>query len=146
MKGGWQLTVNRPVTEVFDFLADIRNETAWNPRVKQIEKESGGPITMGTIFRGHYKALGTLVTEVTAYERPTRLSFQSTGERMHLRGTFTLTPVGSGTSVALSAELQPGGLFAVVAPLMTPLITRQNAVAARRLKAALDEPRSTMPR
>ena len=144
MKGSLQLTVDRSVTDVFDFLADIRNEATWNPRVIEIEKVSDGPIATGTVFRGHYRALGTLVTELTEYDPPRTLSFRSTGEHMQLRGTFTLTPVDGGTRLALDADLQPQGLFAIVAPLMSPIITRQNTAATKRLKAALDKRRTVV--
>ena len=127
MKGELHIVVNRPIEEVFNFLADIRNETAWNPRVVRLEKTSDGPIGVGTSFEGVYQGLGTLRTQLVAVERPARFSFRSTGPRMGLAGTFVL-----------NADLTPRGPFRLLVPLMRPVLARQNASAAARLKAALE--------
>jgi hypothetical protein len=139
MKGGLRVEAGRSVEEVFDFLADIRNEAAWNPRVVRIDKTSAGPVGPGATFEGEYRGLGSLRTELTGYERPRRLSFRSEGPRMRLRGTFVLVPTVRGTDIRLDAELAPRGFSALVAPLMGPVIRRQNAAAAARLKRALEQ-------
>jgi hypothetical protein len=142
MKGELRVEATRPVEEVFDFLADIRNEVAWNPRVISLEKTSSGPIAAGTTFRGRYQGLGPLETELIEYERPARLGFRSIGPRMRLAGTFTLTATQHGASVVLVADLQPQGIFKLLEPLMAPMLKRQNAAAAARLKQALEQPRA----
>ena len=138
MKGEMKCVVNRPVEEVFDFLADVRNEAAWNPRVVRIDKTSDGSIGTGTTFYGLYKGIGALRTELVAYERPERLSFRSSGPRMRIAGQFALSAVQGKSSVRLDADLKLQGLFKVLAPLMTSLIKRQNAAAAIRLEQALE--------
>ena len=139
MKGEMECVVNRPVEEVFDFLADVRNEAAWNPRVVRIDKTSDGSIGAGTTFYGLYKGIGALRTELVAYERPERLSFRSSGPRMRIGGQFALSAVQGKSSVTLNADLKPQGLFRLLAPLMAPLIKRQNAAAATRLKQTLEK-------
>ena len=139
MKGEMKCVVNRPVEEVFDFLADVRNEAAWNPRVVRIDKTSDGPIGAGTTFHGLYKGIGPLRTELVEYERPGRLSFRSRGPRMRITGTFVLSTAQGESSVGLNADLEPQGPFRFIAPLMAPLIKRQNAAAATRLRQALEK-------
>lgn len=139
MNGELKCVVNRPVEVVFDFLADIRNEAAWNPRVVRIDKASDGPIGAGTTFHGLYTGIGPLHTELVEYERPRQLSFRSSGPRMRIAGTFVLSAVQGKSNVALSADLEPQGPFRFIAPLMAPLIKRQNAAAATRLKQALEK-------
>jgi hypothetical protein len=138
MKGEMKCVVDRPVEEVFDFLADLRNEIAWNPRVIRIDKTSDGSIGTGTTFHGLYKGIGALSTELVEYERPERLTFRSSGPRMRIVGQFALSAVQGKSSVTLDADLKPQGLFKVLAPLMAPLIKRQNAAAAIRLEQALE--------
>jgi carbon monoxide dehydrogenase subunit G len=135
MKGEMKCAVNRPVEEVFDFLADIRHEAAWNPRVIRIDKTSDGPIGAGTTFHGLYKGIGPLRSELVEYERPRQLSFRSSGPRMRIAGMFVLSTVQGKSSVALNANLEPQGPFRFIAPL----IKRQNAAAATRLKQALEK-------
>lgn len=139
MKGELHTVVKRPIEEVFDFLVDIRNEAAWNPRLRKIDKTSDGGIDAGTTFQGTYQGLGALHTRLTEFERPTRFSFRSTGARMNIAGTFILTRVDGDTRVDLRADFEPRGLFKLLAPLMRPVLNRQNAAAAIRLKRALEE-------
>jgi Polyketide cyclase / dehydrase and lipid transport len=43
-----EIVINRPVEEVFDFVADGRNEPEYNPRILRVEQISPGPIGRGT--------------------------------------------------------------------------------------------------
>jgi hypothetical protein len=45
-----EIVINRPVQEVFDFIADGRNEPRYNPRMVRAEQISTGPIGLGTQF------------------------------------------------------------------------------------------------
>ena len=53
-----EIIINRPVQEVFDFVADERNEPRYNPRMLSVEQISDGPIGAGTRFRTKPKAIG----------------------------------------------------------------------------------------
>jgi Polyketide cyclase / dehydrase and lipid transport len=92
MTGRLACRVQRASDDVFDFVPDIRNQRAWNPRVIRLDKTSDGQIAFGTRFRGTYKGLGLLDTELVEYERPRRLGFRSTGQRTRIAGTFVLSP------------------------------------------------------
>ena len=41
---GGEVLINRPVELVFDYVADQRNELAYNPRMLRSEKITDGPI------------------------------------------------------------------------------------------------------
>lgn len=140
MKGEMRCHVSRRVEDVFDFLADLRNESRWNPRVISIEQVTPGPVGTGTRFRGIYRGIGRLETVLVACDRPSRIVFRSEGPRADISGTFRLTELADGTDVALDADFQPRGLLRQVAPLLGPVFRHQNAAAAKRLKAALERP------
>jgi Polyketide cyclase / dehydrase and lipid transport len=46
-----EVLVERPADEVFDFLADVRNEERWNPNVLRTESEADGPLAVGGTSR-----------------------------------------------------------------------------------------------
>ena len=72
-----ELVIKRPVDEVFDFVADERNEPRYNPRMASVELVSTGPIGVGSRFRATNRSIGRtveIVIEFTAYERPRRLT------------------------------------------------------------------------
>ena len=45
-----QIVINRPVEEVFDFVADERNEPRYNPRMRRAEQLSDGLIGSARAF------------------------------------------------------------------------------------------------
>lgn len=146
MKGALHIEVPRAPDEVFDFLADLRNEKAWNPRVVQLKKLTDGPLSSGSRFSGIYQGIGELTTDLVEFDRPRSLSFRSVGPRMRIEGQFRLQPSAKGTQLTLSAELMPQGIFRLLAPLMAPLIRQQNAAAGERLREVLSGPLKGLPR
>ena len=72
-----EIVIARPVEEVFDFVADERNEPRYNPRMLRVEKLTPGPIGVGTRFHAEMKTMrrqAGMTIEFTGYERPTRLA------------------------------------------------------------------------
>ena len=140
MKGALHIEVPRAPDEVFDFLTDLRNEKAWNPRVIHIEKVTDGPLSAGSRFSGLYQGIGELTTDLVEFDRPRSLSFRSVGSRMRIEGQFRLEPNAKGTRLTLSAELVPQGFFRFLMPLMAPIIRQQNTAAGERLREVLSGP------
>jgi hypothetical protein len=70
------LPIERPVEDVFDFVADERNEPRFNPRMLRVEKVSRGPIGLGTRFSAEMatgRRRTRMTIEFTGFERPWRL-------------------------------------------------------------------------
>ena len=65
-----ETVIERSVEDVFDFVADERNEPRYNPRMLSAEKLSPGPIGVGSQFRAEFASFGRPVatTELTEYE------------------------------------------------------------------------------
>ena len=87
-----EIDIARPVEEVFDFVADERNEPRYNPRMLRVEKLTPGPIGVGTRFRAEMKTMprpAEMTTEFTGYDRPTRLASTTRLSTMEIRGTLT---------------------------------------------------------
>ena len=52
------IEIDRPVAEVFAFLADGGNDPKFSPRVQQMEKTTDGPTGVGTAYRSTVKDAG----------------------------------------------------------------------------------------
>jgi hypothetical protein len=68
--------IDRPIEEVFAFLAEGTNDPAFSPRVLEIRKEPDGPSALGTIFVSRAKDAGMTTDrrfELTAFGVPTTL-------------------------------------------------------------------------
>ena len=77
-------TIARPVEDVFDLVADERNEPRYNPQMTAVEKLTPGPIGTGTRWSATVDSRGRpmpMEIEVTGYDRPHRLASTTTMKR-----------------------------------------------------------------
>jgi carbon monoxide dehydrogenase subunit G len=111
------LEVQYPREEVFDFLADLRNEQLWHPDVESVELESEGPIEAGAKFRARYRRLGTVELELLEVVRPERLIVAATGATRAVYET-RLEPADGGTKVTTVADAQLRGPARLLWPML----------------------------
>ncbi len=143
-----EIVIRRPVEEVFDVVADERNEPRYNPRLLWVEKISSGPIGRGTRFRAATKTMGRpveMTIEFTEYERPRRLGSSTHLPTMEIQGTLTFDPVPEGTRMRWSWELQPQGVLRPLAPLITHMGRRQEEAIWAGLKRFLETHEGSLP-
>jgi uncharacterized protein YndB with AHSA1/START domain len=121
--------IDAPPENVFDTLADVRNDTQWNSRVSSAELRSPEPIGLGSRFAMVNGGSSYDVT-ITTYDRPSRLVLEAHG-KPELTIAYTLTPVDGGSDLDSDFEFRPAGaqklLFALVGPLIRREIPRQFA-------------------
>jgi hypothetical protein len=71
-----EIVISRPVEQVFDFVADERNEPQFNAQLRRVEKISDGPVNSGTRFQAETGRMGRTVERPSGYEeldkRPSR--------------------------------------------------------------------------
>lgn len=111
-----------PPEEVFDTLADLRNDTRWNSRVSSAELRSAEPIGLGSRFAIVNGGTAYDVT-ITGYDRPSRLELEASGNP-GLTIACTLTPTGDGTELESAFDFRPKGALKVLFPLLAPVIRR----------------------
>src|ERR1044072_3061403 len=52
------IEIDRPVAEVFAFLADGSNDKKFSPRGQQMDKTTDGPTAVGTVYKSTVKDAG----------------------------------------------------------------------------------------
>ena len=75
--------IDRPIDQVFEFLADGTNDTKFSPRVQEIRKATDGPIGVGTAFESTVKDAGMKSSrrfELTEFEAPTKIRWTERSE------------------------------------------------------------------
>ena len=122
-----------PPEDVFDILADLRNDEQWNSRVSRAELQSPEPIGQGSRFAVVNGGTPYDVT-ITSYERPSRLVFEASG-KPELTIACTLTPTDEGTELKSDFDFRPRGALKVVFPLLAPVIRRDVPKQYASLKA-----------
>ena len=112
--------LNRPIEEVFDFLADGTNNPRWQRFVVRTAP-SNDAVGVGHTFSQRVRhPLGFTVPadfRVTEYERPRRLSVMVTaGGPIRPTITYELTPDGEVTILRCTVEHQLAGVARLAAP------------------------------
>lgn len=120
-----ELHVAAPPEEVFDRLADMRNELHWNPQTVEMAKVTEGDVAQGTRFEGKMKRVGPMHMVVTEYNRPGALKMSGGGRSADADFSATLEQADGGTRVRTLLELDPKGIAKLFAPLMARQVPKQ---------------------
>ena len=137
------IEIQRPVQEVFDFVADQRNEPLYNPDMVTSEKTTDGPIGVGTRFSAQTMSRGKavdMVIEVTRFERPRRLDSTTHMAAMDLDGSLTFDPIHGGTRMSWAWNIHPSGALLWFKPLVGVIGGRNERRIWTALKAHLEGP------
>ena len=123
MAGRFEATVviDRPIDEVFAFLADGENDPKFSPRVLEIAKTTDGPTGVGTVYASTVKDAGMKTKrefKLTEFEPPTRIRWAEVSKNLITasEGGYDLAPEGSGTRLTIHNVLEGHGLGKLIAP------------------------------
>ncbi len=136
-----EILIDRPVEEVFDFVADERNEPRYNPHMTRVEQTSDGPIGVGSRFRAAMTSMGRsseMLIEYTGFERPRRLASSTHMSSMDTQGGLTFDPVLGGTLMRWLWDVQPRGILKVMRPVVAWMGRRQEQRIWTSLKHLLE--------
>jgi hypothetical protein len=133
--------IQRPVEDVFAFLADFENIPKWNYAIVETKKVSPGPVGVGTTYRQTRSVPSKSEEgfEVTVFEPARRLEVQGQIGPFRARLSYLLEPTGSGTRLRNAVDLGSSGLLTLVAPLATSRVKRAVAANLDTLKQLLEE-------
>jgi carbon monoxide dehydrogenase subunit G len=134
--------IDRPMKDVFAFVADPNNMSKWNSAVVSLQQITPGAVGVGTKFKSIGEALGRRIEgelQITAYEPDTKCGFQLNAGPMQLKLTITFKPVGTGTKVSLNGEGNPGGIFKLAEGVMAGQMKALMEANLARLKSVLEK-------
>jgi hypothetical protein len=135
------IVIGRSVEEVFDFVADERNEPKYNPQMTRAEKVSPGPIGVGTRFHSVMTGMGRaaeMTIEFTAFDRPTRLGSATYLSNLEINGVLLFESVPEGTRMKWIWDLEPRGFSKLMGPLVRRIGERQELAIWTGLKRVLE--------
>src|SRR3954454_12310148 len=135
--------IDRPIEEVFAFLADGQNDPKFSPRVLEIAKTTDGPPGVGTHYASTVKDAGVKTSrefEITEFQRPTRIRWAEVSKNQVTapEGGYDLAPEGSGTKVTIYNVLEGHGIGKLFAPLALRSARKGADQFARSIKAAVE--------
>jgi carbon monoxide dehydrogenase subunit G len=106
--------IDRPIDEVFAFLADGTNDPKFSPRVLEIAKTTDGPPGVGTVYASTVKDAGMKTKrefKLTEFVPPTRIRWEEVSKNLVMapEGGYDLVPEGTGTRLTVYNVLEGHG-------------------------------------
>ena len=134
--------IDRPMKDVFAFVANPNNMAQWNSAVVSLEQVTPGPVGVGTKFKSVGEMMGRRIEgemQITSYEPDTKCGFQVNAGPMQVNLTLTFKPVGTGTKISLNAQGNPAGFFKLAEPMMAGRVKSLMQENLSRLKSQLEK-------
>ncbi|WP_405988571.1 SRPBCC family protein [Streptomyces sp. NBC_00986] len=146
MAGQFEATaeVNRPVEEVFAFLAEGTNDPKFSPRVQEITKTPEGPTAVGTVFTSTVKDAGMKTGRtfrITEFEAPRRIRWTETSKNTVTadEGGYDLEATGPGTTkVRIYNVLEGHGLGKLLVGFALGAARKDAPAFGQRIKTAVE--------
>ena len=133
------VVIERPVSEVFAFVADGERAPEWRSGVLDIHRTSGEGA--GSRYTQGVKGpMGRRIDadfEVTVYEPDRRLEFQTVSGPVRPHGRYEFEPSGDGTRVTFSLDAELSGLRALLLGRAVQRTMEAEVGALDRLKHVL---------
>ena len=134
--------VDKPIKDVFAFVADPNNMSKWNSAVVSLEQITPGDVGVGTKFKSVGEMMGRRLEgemQITAYEPDTKCGFQVNAGPMQVNITLSFKTVGTGTKISLNAQGNPAGVFKLAEGAMTGRVKAMMEENLARLKEQLEK-------
>ena len=144
VKAEFVTEIARPVGEVFAYLADVENETQWQPDLVEARLTSPGPVAVGAQGRDVRKFMGREVVttwEVTEFEPDQRMTFKVITGPMPFSGSLVFEPDGNGTRLVYLVQAETSGISKLFDPLVSRVVSGQGRKQMAALKRVLEEQR-----
>jgi uncharacterized membrane protein len=107
------ITINRPVSEVYNFLLEGANNPKWRPGVLDIAHDNSTPAGLGSVYKQGLKGPGGRIDgdyKITRLQPNQLIEFQVISGPARPTGTYSLAPAAGGTQVSFVLDFQPKGL------------------------------------
>jgi uncharacterized protein YndB with AHSA1/START domain len=146
MAGQFEATVeiDRPVQEVYEFLAAGTNDPKFSPRVLKIEKDPDGPTGVGTVFTSTVKDAGMKSNReirITELEPNSKIRWSETSKNIvtSAEGGYDLESTADGkTRVRIFNVLEGHGIGKLIVGFALGAAKKDAPAFGQRIKAAVE--------
>ncbi len=117
--------INRPLAEVFAFVADFSNASKWMPEVKEMTVVSEGPVSVGSklreVLRAGPKIKGAYNLEITEWTPDSAIGMKGSGPGIKsFAGRYQFEAVEGGTRLTTSVTVKLSPIVWLFGWLLTP--------------------------
>ncbi len=151
MKASASIVIDKPISEVWDFVSNIENMDKWVNGVREPKPISGGEWGVGSTFESGYEYAGKthrITYEITEFDPPCRISMRSTSGPFPFEGWTELSEDKDGTRVVNAIDAKPTNTlltvwFALLGVILRMMMRIQLRKELTLLKAELEAAESS---
>jgi uncharacterized membrane protein len=139
--GEVDITINRPIQEVFAYVSDFQNSTKWQTGLVEIKEISEGPLTVGSKFSAVRNVMGDMlesVIQITNLNQNRLFAYKSISGSSPFKQSFLFETTARGTKVTTLFELFPTTLLDLAESLIATGLKRGMDADFDRLKIQLE--------
>jgi carbon monoxide dehydrogenase subunit G len=139
-----EIEIDRPIAEVFAFLADGENDPRFSPRVLEIAKTTDGPTGVGTVYVSTVKDAGVKTKRefaITEFVEPTKIRWAERSKNLVTakEGGYDLESTSDGkTKLRIFNVLEGHGAGKLIAGIALSAARKDADAFAQRIKAAVE--------
>ncbi|GGX18482.1 SRPBCC family protein [Streptomyces chryseus] len=136
--------IDRPVEEVFAFLADGSNDLEFSPRVREIAMTPDGPTSVGTVYRSVVEDAGMTTRRefrISEFQVPHTIRWTELSKNLvtATEGGYDLVALPGGrTRLTLFNVLEGHGIGKLLEGLAVKAARKDANAFAHRIKAAVE--------
>jgi uncharacterized protein YndB with AHSA1/START domain len=133
--------INRPVDDVFAYVADTTNDPAWHTDVIEARQTTAGPLGKGTTYHLRLKpSMGVSegTAEVVDYEPPRKQVLRGDMGSMSPTITYLFEPAAGATMFTRRVQFQLPGMMRLMQPAVSLMGKRRNRAFLANLKRVLE--------
>src|SRR4030095_4739997 len=136
------IVINRPIAEVFAFVANFENHPKWESNFQKVKLLTSTPSGVGTTYQCDLKLPGQTATskfEITEFEVNKKIAFEAEpAGPAKPNGSFRFESVPDGTKITLLPRPEFRGFFKLLEPMMASYVRKQNQDHLVKLKRLLE--------
>jgi uncharacterized protein YndB with AHSA1/START domain len=136
--------IDRPIDEVFAFLAAGTNDPKFSPRVQEMRKTTDAPVGVGTVFESTVKDAGMTSHrrfELTVFEPPTRIRWSERSKNIVAvpDGGYDLEKLSdTQTRVTIRNTLVGSGVGKIIVGFAVRAAIKDAPAFVQRIKSAVE--------
>jgi uncharacterized protein YndB with AHSA1/START domain len=136
--------IDRPIADVFAFLADGTNDPKFSPRVQEIRQTTDGPVGTGTVFESKVKDAGMTTSrkfELTDVQAPTKIRWTERSKNIVTvpDGGYDLESVSdTQTKVTIQNTFEGHGFGKLIVGFALRSAIKDAPAFAQRIKSAVE--------
>lgn len=137
-----EISVERPRTEAFRYIADFRTTVEWDATAIRAQKLTQGPPDVGTEFEVHCRLpLGSVEIRytVSVFEPDEFIELRGTSSLFDIVDRIRFSDAGSGTHIDYVAEMSPRGAMKLAEKALLPGMQRMGRNSLAGMRRALED-------